>query len=172
MYKLAELMEKTILQDWAQKYLGIPFALFKGIKALLYALFVFIDVDINVFRTLFLLIILDLLSGIMKTWVIKGKKFKFKRFWSGIIAKLVLIIVPSVVALVLKVFTDEYRYFLDGTIKLVILTEGISVITNGMSVYKRKEYDNPDYLYVLMKTIRSYFDRQFQKLVDKNDEDK
>ena len=44
------------LIDWIEKYLGIPLSIFKGIKALIYSLFIFLEIDINVFNILFILI--------------------------------------------------------------------------------------------------------------------
>lgn len=147
------------------KNLGIPIGIYKGIKALIYSLFIFLEIDINVFNILFILIISDMATGIIKSIRLKELKFTFSRMWSGFLAKMVLISVPMLVALIGKAFQGDFDLFLSGTIKAIILTEGISVLTNLMSIYKEKHFDNPDYLYQLMKTIRRFFDDKFKKML-------
>lgn len=158
---------KNWFEEYISQYISIPISILKGIKVLAYSLFIFLDINIDVFNILFWLIVIDMGTGVGKTIAIKEYKFKFRTLYSGIMAKLIIILIPCVVALVLKAFTEDYDLFLNGVMKLIILTEGISIITNCMSVYKRENFQNPDYLYLLMKTIRDYFDRKFQQILKK-----
>ena len=159
------------LAEFFETRLGTPLAIYQGIKALFYSMFAFLDIDINIIILLKWLIMLDMATGVIKTLRIPESKFSMKRFWSGLLAKCVLIFIPITVALVLKAFTEDASNFVDGVLKLIILAEGISVFVNLMSIHKRKEIESQDYLYLIMKMIRRFFDKRFQEILKNNDEE-
>src|SRR5690625_5119474 len=97
-------------------------------------------------------------------------KFSMKRNQFGMLTKRVLIFMSITVGLVLKAFTEDASNLVDGVLKLIILTEGISVFVNLMSIQKKEEIESQDYLYLIMKLIRRFFDNHFQKILKKYDE--
>ena len=161
------------LSEYLSKKLGIPFAIIQGIKMLLYSMFAFLSIDLDIIDLLKWLVILDMTTGVIKTVRIKELKFSLHRFWSGLLAKCVLVLIPVTLALVLKAFVNDASNFVDGVLKLIILTEGISVFVNLMSIHKRKEIESQDYLYLIMKMIRRFFDKRFQQILKNkyNDEE-
>lgn len=165
-------MQNFNLGEYLQTKLGIPIAIYQGIKMLLYSMFAFLSIDLDIIELLKWLVILDMATGVIKTVRIKELKFSLHRFWSGLLAKCVLILIPVTVALVLKAFTEDASNFVDGVLKLIILTEGISVFVNLMSIHKRKEIESQDYLYLIMKMIRRFFDKRFQQILNNKNDDK
>lgn len=159
------------LAEFFETRLGIPLAIYQGIKMLLYSMFAFLAIDINIIILLKWLIVLDMATGVIKVIRIPETKFSMKRFWSGFLAKCVLILIPVTVALVLKAFTEDASNFVDGVLKLIILSEGISVFVNLMSIHKKEEIESQDYLYLIMKMIRRFFDKRFQEILKNNDEE-
>ena len=68
------------LAEFFETRLGIPLAIYQGIKMLLYSMFAFLAIDINIIILLKWLIILDMVTGVIKTLRIKGVKFSMKRY--------------------------------------------------------------------------------------------
>jgi hypothetical protein len=70
-----------------------------------------------------------------------------------------VLLVPMVVALVGKGLSSSYNFIpiLDGILKILIVSEGLSVITNFYVVKTKKEVKNFDIITLLLSKIRGIF---------------
>ena len=126
------------------------------IKSILYTLFVFIGIRFRVVEVLFYLMLIDSFLGIIKALRLK-KKFSFKVLGWGIVSKLTLLIIPMVIGLMAKGLDFDFKYFIIAVINILIVNEGLSCITNILSIKTRKQIENADYITKLLETIRRGF---------------
>jgi len=128
------------------------------IKAIAYSTFIYLNIDVNIVRVLIWLMLIDTISGIIKNTSL-GNRFDFKVLFFGVCSKLMVLLVPMVVALVGKGLSSSYNFIpiLDGILKILIISEGLSVITNFYVVKTKKEVKNFDIITLLLSKIRGIF---------------
>lgn len=124
------------------------------IKAFMYGTFIALDIDADTVMILTLLMGLDTLVGLIKA-VVLNKKISFNIFFWGVMTKLVILIVPMVLALVAKGVGFEFKWFVDITLDILVLSEGFSIISNIASIRERKEVKNKDVVADLLNAIRN-----------------
>lgn len=138
--------------------------LFNFAKGLLYALFVFLGIKTGIVKILFCLMMIDSLLGVAKALRL-GYKFSFRRLAWGVIAKLSILIIPMVVALMAKGLKLNFNYFVILIMDVLIVNEGISCITNILSIKTKKQIENTDYITKLLEAIRRAFMNVIQRLL-------
>ena len=126
------------------------------LKALLYALFIYLGIKTGIVEILFYLMIIDSILGILKALRL-GNKFSFVILGYGMISKLTILIVPMIVALVGKGLQMDFTYFVIATINILIVNEGISCITNILTIRTKKQIENTDFMTKFIELIRGYF---------------
>lgn len=135
---------------------------FDYIKGLFYALFVFLGIKVGIVEVLFYLMVLDSVLGIVKALRL-NHKFSFKVLAWGIVSKLTLLIIPFIVALMAKGLDFDFNYFVIAIMNILIVNEGISCITNILSIKTKKQIENTDYISKMLEAIR----RAFMVVVDR-----
>lgn len=135
-------------------------------KALAYALFLYLGIKTEVVKILFVLMMLDTFIGIIKALRL-GEKFSFKKLGWGIVSKLTILIVPMVVALIGKGLHFDLNYFVIAIMSIIIVSEGISIITNVLAIRQKKDINNDDYITLLLKAVRKQFILLVTRLIDK-----
>lgn len=135
-------------------------------KALAYALFLYLGIKTEVVKILFVLMMLDTFIGIIKALRL-GEKFSFKKLGWGIVSKLTILIVPMVVALIGKGLHFDLNYFVIAIMSIIIVSEGISIITNVLAIRQKKDINNDDYITLLLKAVRKQFIHLVTRLIDK-----
>lgn len=125
------------------------------IKTGLYLSFAFLNIDTDIVKVLMMLMLIDTLSGVIKSLSI-GKRFDFKVMFFGLCSKLLILLIPMVLALVGKGISKTYDFspILDGVLKVLVVAEGLSIITNFYVLKTKKEVQNIDIVSLLLTAIR------------------
>lgn len=133
------------------------------VKYLFYAFFIFIEIDVDIFNIVTSLICIDLVTGVIKSLTIPTMSFSFKDMYKGLLSKLILILVPITLALAAKAFGGDLVWFVNTVLKVVILSEVISILTNFLSIRKGEEVVNKDYIVILVDNIIQFIDDKIEK---------
>jgi phage-related holin len=160
---------------YLSKALSIPSEVWTAIKVGLYSLFAFLNVDLDVAHIIMWLMLIDTITGIIKSIVVGKLMFTFKAFYSGILTKFVLLLIPMLVSLTAMGLGYEFKWVIDSALRLIVLSESISVLTNIISIKQRRNIQNRDYLSLILNIIRGWMMSMFDAISkDKfnNDENK
>ena len=124
-------------------------------KTIFYSVFIFLNIDVNVVQILVWLMIIDTLSGILKVFVLE-RSFDFKLLLFGLCTKLLVLLIPMTVALVGKGIAKTYDFtiILDCILRVLVVAEGFSVITNFYIIKTKKDVKNIDFITLLLAAIR------------------
>ena len=142
-------MQKNAFFEFIQNHIN-------ELKALVYSTFIYLNLDLDVVKVLIWLMFIDTLSGIFKAFVLE-KRFDFKILFFGICSKLLVLLIPMVVALVGKGISKDYDFtiVLDSILKILVVSEGLSIITNFYVIKTKKEVKNFDAITMLLSAIRN-----------------
>lgn len=123
------------------------------LKGVLYAVFVYLGIKTGSVKVLFYLMMLDSVLGIVKALRL-GYKFSFKRLGWGMVSKLSLLFIPMIIALIAKGLNLEFTLFVVTAMNIIIVNEGISCVTNVLSIKTGKRIENNDYVTMMLNSIR------------------
>jgi phage-related holin len=99
--------------------------------------------------------VIDTISGVLKTLKLDFKKFDFKKLLWGLISKLGILIVPLVVALLFKGIGQDFGLGVMMIVKILIVSEFISSIGNIYTVKTGVVVKDIDIFTMLFKFLRS-----------------
>lgn len=134
------------------------------LKSFLYIIFIYLGIKTGAVKILLVLMLLDSLLGIIKALRL-GKSFSFKVLLWGMITKLSIFIVPFIVALMAKALDYDFSYFIIVILNIIIVSEGISCITNIIGIKTKKEVDNTDYITTLLHAIKRTLSEIMKRLL-------
>lgn len=141
------------------------------IKAFLYGIVLFLQIDKDIALILVSLIFLDMVLGAIKSVLVPDLEFKITTFWSGLLKKALLLIIIMILALVAKgLGFDDFKYMVTVVMKIMVLNEGISSFNNIRSVYEKKEYKSNDFISILIEKIEKYLTKYMDKIIKFFDE--
>lgn len=124
------------------------------LKAIIYTSFVFLNIDPDVVQTLIILMVFDSIFGIAKAPYL-GNKFSFRILYFGLVSKMLIILIPMTLALVGKgLKTYDFTIMVDLTLKILLVSEGLSIITSMYEIKTRKKAENIDLVTMLLSSIR------------------
>ena len=136
------------------------------LKTFLYGVIVYLQMDKEITIILMCLVGLDMLFGSIKAATIQELKFDMKLFWNGLIKKSLLLIVIMVLGLVSKgLGFQDFRLLIINVMKIMVLAEGFSVITNIRSIWDKKVYKSNDFISVLLAKIGNMLSKYLDKLM-------
>jgi len=171
LYKVLINKINKVMKVWYETYSYYIGEYWEQIKIPLYALFAFLNVDINVVHIIMWLMIIDTTSGVIKAIAVDKIKFTFKKFYIGIMSKFVVLMIPMALALMALGIGYDFNWAVQATLRLIILSEGISFFTNIVSIREKKVYENRDYLSIILNWVRSQLISIFDSTIkDKNKE--
>ena len=125
------------------------------VQGFVYAGLAFLNINVDIFGILILLMIADTAFGALKSTIIPNLAFNFKAMYIGISVKSVLLLIPMLTALTsIALGYEEYKWILDYVIKAIILSEFISIVTNFLSIRKRENIKSPDILAILLNYLK------------------
>lgn len=122
-------------------------------KSLLYALFIYLGIKTGIVKILFYLMVIDSVLGVLKALSLKEKISLKKLIW-GMVSKLSVLIIPMILALMAKGLSLDFNYFVVIVLDILIVNEGISCITNILSIKTKKKIENTDYITKMIEAIR------------------
>jgi len=141
----------------------------EAIKVSLYSLFAFLNVDIDVVNVIMWLMIIDTISGVIKAIAVDKIQFTSNKFYLGIMSKFILLLIPITLALMALGIGYDFTWAVEATLRLIILSEGISIVTNTISIREKKVYKNRDYLSIILNWVRGELISIFDSTInDKN----
>lgn len=125
------------------------------IKTAVYLAFAFLNIDTDIVKVLMLLMLIDTLSGVVKSLAMK-ERFDFKVLFFGLCSKLLILLIPMVLALVGKGISKTYDFspVLDSVLKILVVAEGLSIISNFYVLKTKREIQNIDIVTLLLSAIR------------------
>ena len=106
---------------------------------------------------------LDYLTGIAKVYVLDKNSFRSHRAIAGIIAKVTLLLVPIVFAVLAKQIGYDIKVFTDGIISMLMLAEAFSVIGNIRSIHAGEEVPEIDIMSVVLGKISAAIEALLNK---------
>ncbi|MFK7059672.1 phage holin family protein [Flavobacterium oreochromis] len=134
------------------------------VKILLYGVVLYLDLDIEIVKVLFFLMVIDTFLGIIKA-IVLNNIFSFKKLALGFVSKLAILLIPVALALMSKGLNYDFKWFVTIVIDLLIVSDGISIFSNIIAIKTKKEIENFDALTQLLKAIRNLLIRFFKKLL-------
>ena len=110
------------------------------------------------------LIVIDVFTGIIKSGTIHGwRSIKSQKAKNGILAKLVLMLVPIVLMVAGKGIGVDFILVAKGSFALLILAETYSILGNIHSIHSGKEMDEFDAVQFVLLQIRGALERIIKK---------
>ena len=128
---------------------------------MLYALFVYLDINAELFSILFGFMMLDSLLGGIKA-LRMGKRFSFRKLLIGISIKFVFLIVPFLLAFLGKGLGYELSIAVDSVMKILLVSEALSIFGNIYTIKTKENVESVDVVSKLLKAIRS----RLKKILD------
>ena len=137
-------------------------------KSAVYAVFVYLGIRTGTVKVLLVLMLIDSALGIIKAMRL-GKKFSFKVLGWGMVSKLTILIIPMIIALMGKALSFDFSLFVVAVMNIIVVSEGISCITNILSIRTRKQIENTDYITALLHSIRKGLTGLVTRMIGKID---
>ena len=135
-------------------------------KAFLYGAIIYFQMDKDVTIILLALISIDMLFGAIKAATLDSMQFELVAFWRGLIKKVLMLTSIMVLALIAKgLGFEDFRLLVLNVMKIMILAEGISIITSIRSIWDRKEYKSNDFISVLLGKVGDFLAKWIDKLI-------
>jgi hypothetical protein len=134
------------------------------LKLLLYGIFIYLEMDIEIVKMLFYLMVMDTFLGIVKT-VVLNNPFSFKILALGFVSKLAVLLIPTALALMSKGLNYNFKWFVTIVMDLLIVSDGISIISNIIAIKTKKEVENFDAMTLTLKAIRNGLIQLFKRLL-------
>lgn len=139
------------------------------LKASLYALALFIDpiliylgIKADVLGIYALLLILDFITGVVKAWRVPSMSVKSSIAISGLIAKLIMIMIPVVLGLLLRVVNKNESGLIDAVVGILCLAEGYSILGNIYSIRTREKHEEWDAVSGIIMLIKKRIRKAIQ----------
>lgn len=142
------------------------------LKTLIYSVFIYLNMDTEPVTIFCYLMLADTILGAIKVLRIDYTKFSFKDLIIGFVIKPALLIFPMTIALIGKGIGYDLSLIVSLSIKLLIVSEGISIISNLISIKTKEETKDFDIITKLLKKTRSYLILIANKLFNSFGKDK
>lgn len=105
-------------------------------------------------------IVLDIITGVLKSAVLYGgRSLTSSKFSAGVLAKLLLILIPITLALAGRGVGLELSLITQGAISVLILSQVYSIIGNIHAIQTKDEKNEFDAVAFIMKQLRDLLER-------------
>lgn len=108
------------------------------------------------------LLTIDLVTGWMAAFVI-GEILSMTRFLAGFLTKFLMIIIPVVIALIMKMQGAALIWFIEWTIIVLAVSEGISIFNNVLKAKGEQPLPKLDALAMISDKLRVVLESIFKK---------
>lgn len=123
-----------------------------------------LEMDTGIVKVLFYLMVMDTFLGVIKT-IVLNDQFSFKKLVLGFVSKLAVLLVPTALALMSKGLNYNFKWFVTIVMDLLIVSDGISIISNSIAIKTKKEVENFDAITLMLKLIRNRLVQLFKRLL-------
>ena len=122
------------------------------LKDLALAALLYLQINGEAARALFVLMALDMFIGTAKS-IYFGRRFSIKTFFIGYLKKLLLLAAPLTIATMGKGLGIDLKAFVDLTMWVLILNDAASIISSIISIRTGVERENKDFVTHLLAII-------------------
>lgn len=127
-----------------------------GAKLALMTSFTFLGVNFGLIFLLWFFMVFDTLFGVAKAVTLTGwASVTRTRFIAGIFTKLAVLFIPLSLALVGALAGYNLNIFVLTCVYMVIANDAISCFTNILSIKKKRDYVNKDFVEMFINALRS-----------------
>ena len=134
------------------------------LQIVIHCFLTYLQMDVEIIKVLFYLMGMDTFLGIIKT-IVLGRVFSFKKLALGIISKLAVLLIPTALALMSIGLNYNFKWFVTVVMDLLIISDGISIMSNIIAIKTKKEMENFDALTLILKSIRSRLIQLLKRLL-------
>ncbi len=134
------------------------------LQIVLHSFLTYLQMDVEIIKVLFYLMGMDTFLGIVKT-IVLGRVFSFNKLAVGIISKLAVLLIPTALALMSIGLNYNFKWFVTIVMDLLIVSDGISIMSNIIAIKTKKEMENFDALTLILKSIRSRLIQLLKRLL-------
>ena len=125
------------------------------IQGLIYTLLIFLNIDVDVFQYLVILMLADTFVGGLKATFVTSLQFSFKEMYRGIAVKSLLLLLPMATAILsMALGYEQYAWVLEYMFRAIVVSEFVSIITNFLSIRRNKDIKNPDILSIFLNFLK------------------
>lgn len=150
------ILSKLMASEEQSRFLIFIYKYMTEIKTLVYSLLIYLQMDTMVSLHLMILLGIDTVLGIVKSIVIKELEFDLKSFWFGIVTKMLILLIPAVFSLVMISLGQNMMWAIDFTLKALVVSEGLSCLTNIASIKTKTVIKNKDFISIILKNLRLF----------------
>ena len=125
-------------------------------------LLAYLKLPVEMMGIYFTLLMVDLVTGWMAAFVI-GEILSMSRFLAGFLTKFLMIIIPIVVALIMKMKGDALIWFIEWTLIVLAASEGVSIFNNVLKAKGEKPLPKIDALAMISDKLRVVLESIFKK---------
>ena len=155
----------NIKQYIAAKWDSDLSSVWEEVKYLIYGLFAFLQIDIDVVFILGILMMIDTGLGIAKSVIVSKLSFTFPKLLWGLTSKAGILLIPMILALVAKGLGFDFKWLVEIVLKILVVSEAISSITNILSIKEKKHIKNEDFISKLLHAVRQFFSDTLRKII-------
>lgn len=132
------------------------------IKTFVIMIFTFMGIPWEVTSLLAGLILLDTITGVMKV-IRLNLGFSVKELYWGLVTKMLILLIPHVIAIIGKVLGYDWLYLVNLTIYVMIANDFSSFITNVLSIKNKQLYKNYDFISMLINWFKEIIRRTIEE---------
>lgn len=153
-------------------------SLLNDIKILVYAVFIYLNIEAQVMELLFWVMLADTILGVLAALYEKKEdgsvkinlyNFSISTLISGLFAKFALLFIPGLSSLFLmSIGYDEAVWITSYAVRVIIASEVISGLSNIQRIRTGEEIKNKDYISKLIDKTKEFIQKYLEKLM--NDE--
>lgn len=136
-------MESGFGLKFIMNFLYLPF-----VSTLLY-----LGLNKEAIAGLAILLVIDMITGVAKEYRL-GRKPQSRRFTNGIISKMVLLLIPFILAISAKAINIDIVSIVWVVINALVLSEAYSSIANIYTISTGKEVEEFDAMSLILRFIR------------------
>lgn len=110
------------------------------------------------------LMIIDIITGVSKVVAIKDVEFSSRKMSTGILAKLLTMLIPLTISLLLKAVNLNSESFMRIAMTVLCVSEGISIFSNIQSTRTKTQIKEIDGITLLISALNNYFTKILLKI--------
>lgn len=135
------------------------------IAAGVFGVVTFIGLDPKAISILAAFMALDVFTGVIKAIIVHGKRsFKTLRLTAGVLAKLVTILIPFIVALTGHAIGVELIALASGAVTILVVSEAWSILGNIHSITQKEEKPEFDAVGAILGFFKGALEKYFESI--------
>jgi toxin secretion/phage lysis holin len=139
--------------------------LFNAIKLGVYFIFAYLNINAEVFGILMTLMVIDSLVGSIKA-IRLSKEFRFRILIWGICIKLLILLIPMVVALVAKAIGKDFTLAVNWVMNMLIVAEAYSILGNIYDAKNKTHSRNLDLISMIIQSLKNMIGRKLSSSIE------